>query len=157
LWRRRRGWFDRRESSFEADVRIRYDVWSRAYRLERRGATPAVVSSLDSVQIVLSRPIALRVGRVGELDAKSRYYVIVAATLKPLSIEDVEEIEGWLSGEVKTTGGRGFGIITELPRSVFDAVRNFTGFGDQKVRATSPDFELRTLFPPDEFGPAPEP
>lgn len=157
LWRRRRGWFDRLESSFEADVRIRYDVWSRSYRLERRGAPPAGVSSLDSVQIVLSRPIALRVGRVGELDAKSRYYVIVAATLKPLSIEDVEEIEGWLSGEVKTTGGRGFGVITELPRSVFDAVRNFTGFGDQKARATSPDFELRTLFPPDEFGPAPAP
>ena len=157
LWRRRRGWFDRLESSFEADVRIRYDVWSRSYRLERRGAPPAEVSSLDSVQIVLSRPIALRVGRVGELDAKSRYYVIVAATVKPLSIEDVEEIEGWLSGEVKTTGGRGFGVITELPRSLFDAVRNFTGFGDQKARATSPDFELRTLFPPDEFGPAPAP
>ena len=157
LWRRRRGWFDRLESSFEAEVRIRYDVWSRAYRLERRGMAPTEVSSLDSVQAVLSRPIALRVGRVGELNGTSRYYVAVAATLKPLSIEDVEEIEGWLSGEVKTTGGRGIGVITELPRSLFDAVRNFTGFGDQKARAASPDFELRTLFPPDEFGPSPEP
>ena len=157
LWRRRRGWFDRLESSFLAEVRIRYDVWSRAYKLERRGMPATSVSSIDSVGIVLSRPIALRVGRVGELNANSRYYVSVSATLKPLSIEDVEEIEGWLSGEVKTTGGRGIGVITELPRSLFDAVRNFTGFGDQKARATSPDFELRTLFPPDEFGPAPAP
>ena len=64
----------------------------------------------------------------------------------------MEEIEGWLSGEVKTTGGKGFGVITELPRSVFDAVRNFVGFGDQKARAISPDFELRELFPGGEPG-----
>jgi len=150
LWRRRHGWFGRLESSFDAEVRIRYDVWSRAYQLERRGAPTSGLASLDSVEIALSRPIALRVGRVGDLDPGARYYVIVTATLKPLSVEDVEEIEGWLSGEVKTTGGKGFGVITELPRSVFDAVRNFVGFGDQKARAMSPDFELRALFPESE-------
>lgn len=147
LWRRRRGWFDRLETSFDAEVRIRYDVWSRTYQLERRGAPTTGVATLDSVEAALERPIALRVGRVGDLDPAARYYVIVTATLKPLSVEDVEEIEGWLSGEVKTTGGKGFGVITELPRSVFDAVRNFTGFGDQKARAISPDFELGELFP----------
>jgi hypothetical protein len=150
LWRRRRGWFDRLESSFDAEVRIRYDVWSRAYQLERRGTPTFGVASLDSVEAALSRPIGLRVGRVGELDPDARYYVSVTATLKPLSVEDVEEIEGWLSGEVKTTGGKGFGVITELPRSVFDAVRNFVGFGDQKARATSEDFELRALIPENE-------
>jgi hypothetical protein len=153
LWRRRRGWFDRLQSSFDAEVRIRYDVWSRAYQLERRGTPVFGVASLDSVAAALSRPVALRVGRVGDLDPGASYYVIVTATLKPLSVEDVEEIEGWLSGEVKTTGGKGFGVITELPRSVFDAVRNFVGFGDQKARAISPDFELRALFP--EAEPAP--
>jgi hypothetical protein len=156
LWRRRRAWFDRLESSFDAEVRIRYDVWSRAYQLERRGAGPRGISALDSVETALSRPIALRVGRVGDLDPGARYYVIVTATLKPLSVEDVEEIEGWLSGEVKSTGGKGFGVITELPRSLFDAVRNFVGFGDEKARGLSPDFELRALFPEAE-PPAPSP
>jgi len=153
MWRRRRGWFDRLDNSFDAEVRIRYDVWSRAYQLERRGTPVFGVASLDSVEAELSRPVALRVGRVGDLDPGARYYVVVTATLKPLSVEDVEEIEGWLSGEVKTTGGKGFGVITELPRSLFDAVRNFVGFGDQKARAISDDFELRALFP--EATPAP--
>jgi hypothetical protein len=147
LWRRRRGWFDRLENSFDAELRIRFDVWSRSYRLERHGAPATSVSSLDSVVVALSRPLALRVSRVGQLDAAARYYVVVVATLKPLSIEDVKEIEGWLSGEVEQKRGAGFGVITELPRSVFDAVRNFVGFGDEKARAISPDFELRTLFP----------
>ena len=147
LWRRRRGWFDRLENSLDAEVRIRFDVWTRAYQVERRGAPVTAVSSLDSVEVALSRPIALRVGRASELDTSARYYVIVTVTLKPLSIEDVEEIEGWLSGEVKKTGGTGFGVITELPRSLFDAARNFVGFGDQKARAISPDFEVSALFP----------
>jgi len=147
LWRRRRGWFDRLENSFDAELRIRFDVWSRSYRLERHGAPATSVSSLDSVVVALSRPIALRVDRVGRLDAGARYYVAVVATLKPLSIEDVKEVEGWLSGEVETKRGSGFGVITELPRSVFDAVRNSVGFGDEKARAISPDFELRELFP----------
>jgi len=40
LWRRRNGWFDRLESSFDADVRIRYEFWSEQYRIERPGAEP---------------------------------------------------------------------------------------------------------------------
>ncbi len=144
LWRRRSAWFDRLVNSFDAELRIRFDVWSRSYRLERRGVPPTNFASLDSLAAALARPVELRVGRVGQLDYGARYYVAVVATLKPLNVEDVEEMEGWLSGEVEKK--RGFGIITELPRSVFDAVRNFAGFGDQKARAMSPDFELRTLF-----------
>ena len=152
LWRHRNGWFDRLETSFDAEIRIRFDVWTRTYRLERRGAPGFGAASLDSVAAALAHPLALRVGRVGRLAPGARYYVVVVATLKPLSVEDVEEMEGWLSGEVEQKRGAGFGIITELPRSVFDAVRNFVGFGDQKARAISSDFELRTLFPEGEPG-----
>jgi hypothetical protein len=73
--------------------------------------------------------------------------VIVSATLKPLSVEDVEEVEGWLSGEVETKRRAGFGVITELPRALFDAVRNFAGFGDHRAREQTPPFapdELET-------------
>ena len=38
LWRDRRGWFDRLEGATDASVRIRYEVWSDSYRLERIGA-----------------------------------------------------------------------------------------------------------------------
>jgi hypothetical protein len=38
-------------------------------------------------------------------------------------------------------------VITELPRSLFDAVRNFAGFGDQRARVVAPMFSMRDLFP----------
>jgi len=49
-------------------------------------------------------------------------------------------VEGWLSGEVEEKRHSGFGVVTALPRAVFDAVRNFAGFGDEKTRALTDDF-----------------
>ena len=147
LWRRRSAWFDRLESSADASVRIRYDVWTDSYLLERVGAAPIVVDSVDSAATVLSRPWVLAVGRVGQLSANRRYYVTLSATLRPLTVEDLAEVEGWLSGEVKDKGRAGFGVIAEIPRSLFDAVRNMAGFGDQRARGVSDDFRLEDLFP----------
>lgn len=147
LWRRRSGWFDRLESSVDASVRIRYDVWADRYLLERFGAAPIVVDSIDSAATVLSRPWVLAIGRVGQLSAKGRYYVVLSATLRPLTVEDLAEVEGWLSGEVKDKSRAGFGVIAEIPRALFDTVRNVAGFGDQRARAASGDFRLKDLFP----------
>src|SRR6185295_17435782 len=145
LWRSRSGWFDRLEDAHDATVRIRYEVWNHSYRLERAGERPMSFSTLDSVEIALSEPAAVRVGRVGDLKPLSLYYVVLSATLKPLSVEDVEEVEGWLTGEVQDKRHAGFGVITELPRSLFDAVRNFAGFGDHRARVVSAPFMLADL------------
>jgi hypothetical protein len=147
LWRRRNGWFDRLESGYQAQVRIQYEAWSEQFRIEGPAGRVTRVGTIDSTASALSLPWSLPVGRVGALQPSSRYYVVVNAVLKPLSVEDVAEVEGWLSGEVKTQRGAGLGVITELPRSLFDAVRNFAGFGDRRRRAVSEEFELRDLFP----------
>jgi len=147
MWRRRSGWFDRLESGYQAQMRIQYEAWNDQYRIEGPRGQMFRVSTLDSAASALSRPWALPVGRVGTLVPSVRYYVVVHAVLKPLSVEDVEEVEGWLGGEVKTQRGAGIGVITELPRSLFDAVRNFAGFGDKRTRSVSEDFEMSDLFP----------
>lgn len=147
LWRRRTAWFDRMEHAIDASMRVRYDVWNDAWRLERVGAPPLVVRSLDSLEIALTRTLALPVANLASIPGDARCYVVVTAALRPLNVEDVEEVEGWLSGEVQDRKRSGFGIITGLPRSLFDAVRNFAGFGDQRTHATTPDFT------PDELAP----
>ncbi len=142
LWRRRTAWFGRLEGAYDASIRMRYEIGSESFRLERPGDAPILVPSLDSLRAVLSRPIALPLRPPANPHAGPRYYVVVTATLKPLTVEDVQEVEGWLSGEVEEQRRSRFGVITALPRSVFDAVRNFAGFGDEKARAISPDFDL---------------
>jgi hypothetical protein len=144
LWRRRTAWFDRVERTFEGSIRIRYEVARKIFRVERADAEPRLYGSLDSVRTALSRSIALPVTRSDEIREGPKYYIVVTATLRPLSVEDVEEVEGWLSGVVKQ-GGSGIGLFTALPRAVFDAVRNIAGFGDEQSRAVSEDFTLGTI------------
>lgn len=146
LWRRRNGWFDRLEEGYDSSIRIRYDVWDRTYRIDRLGRPTESLLGLDSVEAALAGPFTVRAGRVGTLRPQSRYYVVVSTTLKPLSVEDVAEVEGWLSGEVEDKRRAGAGVVTQLPRAMFDAVRNFSGFGDERSRGASEDFTLADLF-----------
>ena len=145
LWRRRTAWFDRMEHAIDASMRVRYDVWEDAWRLERVGAPPLVVSSLDSLEIALSRTLALPVANLAGVPGDARCYVVVTAALRPLNVEDVEEVEGWLSGEVRERRRSSLDLVTGLPRSLFDAVRNFAGFGDERSRLISTDFTPANL------------
>ena len=145
LWRRRTGWFGRVERSVDATVRLRYDVWQHAWTLERAAASPYAVQSVDSLETALSRPIALSFPGSERIATGARCFVVLSATVKPLTVEDVEEVEGWLSGEVQGQRDAGFGAITALPRSLFDAVRNFAGLGDSRARAVSEDFTPAAL------------
>ena len=139
LWRKRSAWFDRLEDSFDARLRLFYAITDGQYVLEQAGAI-VTVTTLDSLEGALERPIALAVTASPTLQPGSRYYVVVTATYKPLSVEDLEEVDGWLSGEVRDQGPFGLGVLTALPRSLFDAVRNVAGFGDVRARAISVEF-----------------
>jgi hypothetical protein len=145
LWRRRNGWFDRVERSIEATVRLRHDVWTSAWLLERPGVPPYSVPSVDSLEAALSRPIALSFPDSDKLSATAMYFVVLSATVKPLSVEDAEEVEGWLSGEVRSQRRSGVGVITAIPRSLFDTVRSIAGFGDTRARIVSRDFSPEAL------------
>jgi hypothetical protein len=147
LWRRRSAWFDKLEASLDRELRVRYDVWSDQYRLER-GRSPAfVTASIDSLVAQLERPMSARLAPVASLRPGQRYYVSFSATLKPLTVEDAREIEGWLSGEVQSKRRAGIGAVTGLPLAVFDAVRNFVGLGDQRASAQTADFMVAELEP----------
>lgn len=140
LWRARTGWFDRLESGYDMPLRLRYDVTGDDYLLERRNQPPLAVPTLDSLERALERPFALPVGRVDKLQDRRRYYVVVGVTLRPVSIEDADEIDDVIFPDGKSRGP-GVGIITEVPRAIFDAVRNIAGLGDVRSRALSQTFE----------------
>lgn len=144
LWHRRRGWFDRLEENVDAEIRIRYEVFNRTFRVERRGAPPLRVGTMDSLQLALMRPLSLPAGRLRPESAGAVHFIVVTAVLRPLSVEDVAEVESWLSGEVETKRRSGFGLVTQVPRALFDTVRNFAGFGDARARAISEDFAVDT-------------
>jgi hypothetical protein len=147
LWHRRRGWFDRLEENVDAELRIRYEVYNRTYRIERRGAPTLRVGTVDSLRLALGHPLSILAGRVHPESRAAVHFIVVTAVLRPLSVEDVAEVESWLSGEVETKRRSGFGLITQVPQALFDTVRNFAGFGDARARAMSGDFAVEAATP----------
>jgi hypothetical protein len=124
---------------------MRYDVWSDDWRLDRPGAPTLVLGTLDSLQLALERTLVMPVAPLGRIPSETSCYVVVGAALRPLNVDDVEEVEGWLSGEVREKKRSGLGVLTALPRSLFEAARNFAGFGDEHSRLISADFTPANL------------
>jgi len=127
LWRRRRGWFDRMERTVEATFRLHYNVSNSNWHLDRPAAPPISVSTLDSLQLLLEHTLTLPVAPLDRLAPDAACYVVMTASLRPLNVEDLEEVEGWLSGEVEEKRHSGLGVLTSIPRSLFEAARNFLG------------------------------
>ena len=75
LWRHRSLWFDRMERSADIAVRVRYEVWNDSYRMERTGASPRSVATLDSVRALLERPMPVKLGPLETLQEDARYFV----------------------------------------------------------------------------------
>lgn len=145
LWRRRNGWFDRMERAVDASFRLRYDIWSDTWRLDRPGGGMLEVRTLDSLQIALERTLVMPVASLEQVPSQVPCYVVVSAALQPLSVKDFEETEVWMWGEVREKQGSPFGFLTGLPHSLFEAARNFAGFGDERSRLISADFTPANL------------
>jgi len=145
LWRHRSGWFDRMERASDARLRLHHDAWSDTWQLERGGGSTLEFATLDSLEGALSEAISLPVTSLERVPPDAACYVVVSVTVRPLTVEDAAEVEGWLSGEAQEQKRAGIGVFTQLPRSVFDAVRNFAGFGDSKAHTITPDFEPASL------------
>lgn len=147
MWRRRNGWFDRMEHAVDASFRMHYDAWSDTWRLSRPGEPMLNLGSLNQLELALSRTLALNVASLSRFRPDVPCYLVVTASLRPLDVEDVKEVELWLSGEVKERRGSPFGFLTGIPVLIFDTAKSFAGFGDEHSRMISADFTPRMLPP----------
>jgi len=133
LWRERGIWFDRFETSSHLIFRIQRDLWEDVYELatiesERRRVE--TYPTLLEIAEVVSRRDEIQIGAFDLLDAHSEYYVLVTAALKPMTLEDVDKLESWISGEMREKKPRGFGLLG-LPKQFFGVLLNLTGLRDQ--------------------------
>jgi hypothetical protein len=136
LWKARRMWFDKLLWVNRLSYRVRYDPWEDAFLIEtREGSSPAVFD-LEHVESSLCSRVTGRLGRVELLEPSAVHYVVVRATLKLLSPEDVDEVEAWLSeGREDDRGG-----ITSIPGYLFDMIVGLSGFGDEAASGRSRRF-----------------
>jgi hypothetical protein len=144
LWKERRMWLDKLIQVNALTYRIRYDPWEDGYRIEtRRGRSPAVFD-MEHVERSLCVQVRTLVASVNAIEPAATYYILIRATMRPLSPEDVDQVETWLS-DGKPEGRRG---ITAVPGYLFDLIVSLSGLGDEAASAKSQPFEPAYLSSP---------
>jgi hypothetical protein len=145
VWQDRAGWFDRLVGEQTIVLRSFRNAWSEDFTLRRDPDGEKTIPDLPGLEKEVARPMRVRVVRWNKLAPGDRYYAIVQAAVKPLTVEDLEAVEKWLSGEAKRSGKPGPGSIAKLPRYLVGILANLSGFGDEVARWRSRHFTADSL------------
>jgi len=159
LWQQRRRWFDRQVSSRVASYRIRWDPGERAFTLTYPG--PPRTDSYEELEPLLAElsTQAVRVHPRGDLEARHRYFVTAEAAIRPLTLEEFRELDGWIGGRIRGRGdadgadtGAPAGPATEeeaggggVAQTFFGLLVDLAGFGDVIHRARTTPFRAKDL------------
>lgn len=127
VWKDRRFWFDKLVVAIRSEQKIVYDPVNARYRIRWETGPPreAATASFDSLTARLFTQSRLPLVLSAELDSTDTYYVSVRATIRPLSLEDLKEVEGWLAG------GKGDGERHGLPDYLIALAGSLSGLGDR--------------------------
>jgi len=144
VWRDRRGWFDQLVESRSLLYRIRYDAWGEDFDVARDMEEESHLGALTEVADSLMRPMIVPLVARSKLTAGHRYYMVVTASLRPLTPEGMREIEDFLSHQSGNGHARPgpfpSGSIASLPRSVFSVLAALSGLGDEIASKRTPMF-----------------
>jgi hypothetical protein len=153
VWRKRAFWFDRLVVALRSEHRVVFDSPSGRYRV-RAGTNPPRaydVPGLDSLRarIFVQRRLPLLLA--SELDSAASYFVSVRVLIRPLSPEDLTEVQDWLTGggEASPGGHRG------IPDYLLGLAVSLSGLGDRTALARSGRFKPGLLLTGHPAGPSP--
>ncbi|HET7551023.1 MAG TPA: hypothetical protein VFK04_07020 [Gemmatimonadaceae bacterium] len=138
------GVFDALKSEAEWDVIVRYNPLERRYsavRIVQEHAAPlGTYASSDSVQAAVARPYRPSIRLPS---GNGRHYYIVMLDVEMLSVNDIDEVERWLRGELSPAvrGERSAG--TALSRGAKTLVTRLLGGRSQHYEARTRVFRGR--------------
>lgn len=159
LWRERKRWFDQHVAVRAEAYRIRWDPRERVYTLVHPGPDRRLdaYERLDDLLEDLSAH-EVAVHPRWALEERSRYFVVLEVAVRPLTLEEFRELEGWIGGRIgggEDPADAGDREGEGVPGAVLGFLLDISGFGDQILRERTPTFrpgDLPVLLP-DPLGP----
>jgi len=138
LWKKRGAWFDKLVAANRLSYRVVYDPWEDGFRVVTKEGSSQAVFDIEHIEHSLCFSVTGRVADVAFIEPLAAYYVVIEVTLKPLSAEDVNDVETWLNDGAGNKGG-----IRAIPRYLFDVIVGLSGFGDQSASGRSGFFGVQ--------------
>ena len=140
LWQEKSSWWDSLVRSRVLAYRFRRDVWTGETELLDQSGVTRRFTDREALASELERLREVSLGASSDFKEGKSYYVSVKALVRPLSLEDLENVDAWLSGKV--TGAKGNGILG-IPKGVARALIGASGLGDETAIGRSSKFKPR--------------
>lgn len=150
LWEKRGKLINHLVGQRSIRMKVFYDPWEHKYVI-MSAEEKRLTSSLETVRQRCSTIENFELLPIDQLNHKHRYYVEVKMILRPLSLENYQEIKHWLSGKAKEFKLNDLDDTQkqeqQFKRSLFRLFLSLTGFGDRVISGRSPYFvvEDRTI------------
>lgn len=139
LWRQRGLWFDKLELTRTLTIKVTYDLWAERFVVQFRKDSLAEFDTIEEVTEATCRLTGLELVSIEELDSSKQYYIAARAHLRPLTIEELGELEDWLSGERGSADGKGGGVLS-IPKYVVRMLLGTAGVTDRSTLTKSEPF-----------------
>jgi len=127
-------------------MKVFFDNWEHKYVImsadEKR-----LTSSIETVKEKCSQIQNFVVIPINKLKSKKKYFVNVKVILRPLSMENYQEIKHWLSGKAKNFNLDDLGDTDKQEKKLKGGLLKMflalTGFGDRVISGKCDDFKIQ--------------
>jgi len=140
LWKSRDNWFDQHVGGNVLAFKLSYNNLEDRYIIENaeeRRSTGVFEKALERCSDVNN----VYITEDEKLKREKNYYVVIKGIVKPLSIENLNEVSQWLKGEVENVDLNKIKEPRKTGRSLrnylLELLANITGFGDRYFSNTS--------------------
>lgn len=133
LWEERGGWWDSLVRSQVLVYRFRVDAWTGAAELLDFRGVEEPLPDRETLRTRIEQVHEVLLGTSRDFREGKRYYLTVKAFVRPMKLEDLEEVDAWLSGRVTGSGGGVLGI----PKAVARVLLGASGLGDETAEGRS--------------------
>jgi len=146
LWEKRSGWINNLVIQQYVRMKVFFDNWENKFVImsidEKR-----LTSSLETVREKCSQVSDVEIIPVEKLKADKKYFFTVKTIIRPLSVENYQDIKNWLSGKAKNLDLKNIDDTEQQERKFKGGLLKMflalTGFGDRVISGQCDEFQVQ--------------
>lgn len=146
LWEKRGGLINHLVTQQDIRMKVFFDNWEHKYVI-MSAEEKRLTSSLETVKEKCSQIHNFEVIPIGKLKTNKKYFFNVKVILRPLSMQNYQEIKHWLSGRAKNFKLDDLGDTEKQEKKLKGGLLKMflalTGFGDRVVSGKCDDFNIQ--------------
>jgi len=145
LWEKRSGWVNNLVTQEYIHMKVFFDNWENKFVIMSQDEK-RLTSSLETVREKCSQISNVKIISIENFKSEKKYFFTVKAILRPLSVENYQDIKNWLNGRAKNMDLKNLDDTEQQEKKFKGGLLKMflalTGFGDRVISGESEKFQI---------------